>query len=229
MNEKICRHCGASLLVGLDYCPACLHPARDLPPTVDSVPKATVAPGADGTRWERFQDRWHEVIGWFDPRTANATDPDAGPSDQTSTGTATISEAYTRIVCPKCQRANRAPADQAPSDRVLCRHCLHQFPAASASEFRRGADLNCYRCGVTIFCISGIKISQCPNCKNKVVRHRDPEKHRLFVMVTVVASAVTAGLLHAIATQTTSQFFLWLCIATVFTFFGFITMVALGF
>lgn len=139
-----------------------------------------------------------------------------------------MSEGYTRVVCPKCLNAQRAPLNQPATARLICTSCFHQFPASMAAEYRKGADLNCFHCGVTTFCVNGLKVNQCPNCKIEVTRPRDPEMAKLFALAAVVISLVLIGFIHALATQTTSQFLIWLCIGSIFVFFGFVVLAALG-
>jgi hypothetical protein len=97
-----------------------------------------------------------------------------------------------------------------------------------AAEFRKGADLNCLNCGVTTFCVNGLKVNHCPNCNIQVERPRDPEKAKLIGLAGVIGFLIVTGFVHAAATQTMPQFLVWLCVGSVFTFFGFIAMVALG-
>jgi len=229
MVEKICSHCGATVLVGLEYCPSCLRSVQSQDKGVGKKP----ATDAQETRLERLQSKWQAVAALFNP---NATpqpvekdDPRFAYNKSGGAATTSMSEGYTRVVCPKCLRAHKTPFNQSPSARVMCSACLHQFPASLAAEFRRGADLNCFHCGVTTFCVNGLKVNQCPNCHIPVKRPFDPEKSKLVAIAAVVASLLLIGFGHAVATQTTSQFLLWLCVGSVFTFFGFIAMVALGF
>lgn len=227
MSEKICSHCGATILVGLQYCPSCLRSVR----TQGKGGQRAAAISTDETRLERFQAKWENLVSWFSP---SATQIPLGKDDpafayRKPSGTASMSDAYTRIVCPKCQRPHRAPLNQAPTGRVMCHACFHQFPASMATEFRRGADLNCLHCGVTTFCVNGLKVNQCPNCKVDVTRPFDPERTKLIALAGTIGFLIFAGFCHSVATQTTPQFLGWLCVGTVFTFFGFIALVALGY
>lgn len=193
----------------------------------------TVAPDALGTPLERIQSKWEDVAAWLSPSpTPNPTEKDDPRFAYKMPGTfapMSISEGYTRVVCPNCLRPQRASLDQSPSAMVMCDVCLHQFPGSFAAEFRKGADLECFQCGVTTFCVNGSNITHCPNCKTHAKKARDPEKARAILFLSVVAFLLLVGFSHAVVTHTTSQFLFWLCIASAFTFFGFITLVALGF
>jgi len=229
--EKICSHCGATILVGLQYCPSCLHSVGSQRKNPDQAVAVAIAPDAQGTRLERLQSKWDDFVSWL---SFSSTPMPVGKDDPSfayktgDAGATSMSEAYTRVVCPSCHRPNRAPLNQSQSGRVMCTSCFHQFPASLADEFRKGADLNCFHCGVITFCVNGLKVNQCPNCKTQVVRPRDPEKAKLIALAGVVASLLLIGFGHAVATQTTSQFLLWLVIGSIFTFLGFIVLIALG-
>ncbi|MGV3618008.1 MAG: hypothetical protein ACO1SV_22000 [Fimbriimonas sp.] len=218
MVERICRHCGATVLVGLQYCPGCLRPLRTGGEGRDSA----VAMEARESRLDRISTKWNEFVVWFTSGAAT------NPGVKEEVVTTTMSEGYTRVVCPKCQRPHRAPLNQSPSARFVCAGCFHQFPASMAAEFRKGADLNCFQCGVVTFCVNGLRANHCPNCKARVTRTRDPETAKLILLAAFFAVLILVGFGHSVATGTTPQFLLWLGIGTVFTFFGFIVMVALG-
>lgn len=220
MVDKICSHCGATILVGLKYCPGCLKGVSHRGNGANSA--VAVAPDARGTWLERVGTKWHAIVDWFSP-SANLYDLTYKPEALTS-----MSEAYTRVVCPKCLRPHRAPLNQSPSARVICHGCFLQFPASMAAEFRKGADLNCLHCGTSTFCTNGLRVNQCPNCQTRVERARDPEKVKLLALASFVLASILIGFIHAAATQTMGQFLVWLCIATVFTAVGFVVMVALG-
>lgn len=232
MGEKICRHCGATVLVGLQYCPSCLRSIRGKANRGGKGAAVATASDVNATRIEWLQARWEDFVSFFTPGAAAAVekdDPRFAYNKPGTVATMAMSEGYTRVVCPSCLRPHRAPLDQSPSARVMCNVCMHQFPASLAAEFRRGADLNCFHCGVTTFCVDGSKVHECPNCKMHVNRTIDPERTKLMTFAGVVGLLILAGFGHAVATQTTPQFLLWLCVGSVFTFFGFIALVALGF
>ncbi len=233
MVEKICSHCGTTVLVGLQYCPGCLRALSNQDDRTEPPAALTIAPDAKGTRLERLQSKWEDVATWISTSSAPAPsekdDPRFAYKMANGSMTMAISESYTRIVCPKCLRPQRASIDLPPSAMVMCDVCLHQFPASFAAEFRKGADLECYQCGITTFCVNGLKITHCPNCKTSAKKVRDPEKAKVIAFAAAVAFLLIAGFTHAVATQTTSQYLLWVCVASVFTFFGFLTLVALGF
>jgi len=231
MVEKICSHCGSTILVGLQYCPSCLRVVRHS--DQGAAQAVAVAPEAEGTWFERLQARWqdltHGINSYLTPMPVEKDDPAFAYNRSKGIVTTTMSEGYTRVVCPKCLRPTRAPLNQSPSARFTCTACFHQFPANMAAEFRRGADLNCLNCGTITFCINGLKVNHCPNCRSQVDRPRDPEKAKLVLLVSVTSSLLMAGMLHAAVTQTMPQFLVWLAIGSVVAFFGFIAMVALGF
>ena len=139
-----------------------------------------------------------------------------------------MSEGYTRVVCPKCLVAQQAPFDQPSGTINTCSSCRHEFPGAFAAEFRKGADLACFECNTTTFCITGLKVKRCPNCKSDF-KKRDPELAKITMVGIAIAVILLIAFGNAVATGNTSQFLMYLGMGSVFTFFGFITMVALGF
>ena len=77
MIEKICSHCGATLLVGLRYCPGCLRAIESR--QLEAAPTATEGPevhdsfGRDlKTLWENFifkiQSTWSYLLGRAQPK-----------------------------------------------------------------------------------------------------------------------------------------------------------------
>lgn len=232
MVEKICSHCGTPVLVELQYCPGCLR-AVSQQNQDEPVAVMTVAPDAQGTRIERIQAKWDDFATWLtpgaNPPPSEKDDPQFAYKMPSAFATMSMTAAYTRVVCPNCLRVQRAAADLPPSAMLTCDVCLHQFPGSFAAEFRKGADLECFQCGVTTFCVNGSNITHCPNCKVTVKKARDPEKAKIFAVLAFVGFAIFLGFSHAVATHTVPQFLLWFTVASVFTFVGFLTMVALGF
>jgi hypothetical protein len=140
-----------------------------------------------------------------------------------------LTAGYTRVVCPKCLGSQQAPLEIPPSEMIKCHACSHQFPGSCAAEFRKGADLQCVRCGVITFCISGLKITTCPNCRYSTERVTAKTRLKPKILATVAASIFVGFLANAVMTQTTTQFIVGTCLAIVGTLVGFVTMVALGF
>ena len=142
--------------------------------------------------------------------------------------TMALSEAYTRVVCPKCQNVQRTSPELSPFDVVTCRSCRHQFPGAFAAEFRKGADMECFHCGVTTFCVSGLKDPTCPNCKFKAQKVRAKTRLKPGVLLGFAVSILLFFFVHSIVTRTTTQFVVGFCVACIGSLIGFVTLVALG-
>ncbi len=209
MSEKVCSHCGSTLLTGLQYCPWCLQviEAKAQDP-VDRIPA-----------WDKLQTSIDRLIGV--PEGTDAT-PIANP-------TLALSPPYTRIVCPKCQRPQQAPITLSPSELIICHSCNHPFPGSFAAEFRKGADLECFRCGITTFCVSGLKVTACPNCKSHPTETTEYTGVKLGVLGGLVGSLFFISLVHAVLTKTTPQFLIVSCLAALCSVVGFATLATLGY
>lgn len=255
MIEKICSHCGTTLLVGLQYCPGCLRaidgrvgkefadPASELV----SEPTDDGAVGADSffldleTIWANLvfplKSCYCRLLGLPEPYSPPAIPVVYRGGDKarfafkepSANATLSLSAGYTRVVCPKCLCAQQAPLDLSPSDVITCRACMHPFPGSFAAEFRKGADLECFRCGVTTFCVSGLRVTTCPNCRFSTQRVTAKTRIKPRVLATVAALVFLAFFANSIINKTTTHFLVGLCVAIVSSAVGFVTLVALGF
>jgi len=254
MFEKICSNCGTTLLVGLQYCPGCLRAIdRGYEGTVESFESNTPTDAADDGSvgsdsffldMERIWDNLIFPLKCFYCRLVHQREPlnpapvpsayrpkntRYGPRDAKAHPTLVLTPGYTRVVCPKCLSAQRASLDLSPSEVVTCRSCMHPFPGSFAAEFRKGADLECFRCGVTTFCVSGLKVTTCPNCRFGSQNVVAKTKIKAKFLAAVAVSVFLGFFAHAIITQTTTHFIVGTCVAIVGSFLGFVTLVALGF
>ena len=261
--EKVCRHCGATVLVGLEYCPGCLRAiepkkgSASAASTPDSELALRGAPAISirsappdlppGFRrdikdnWLIFSYNWKATrCAWFKkpeppipPLVQRAfvrrETPVQDYREPKAPANMALTLSYTRVVCPNCQRVQRGDVNLSPHDLVTCHACQHQFPGSFAAEFRKGADLQCYQCGVTTFCVSGLQHIVCPNCKSRAARADRESVPKPQAYVTLAALAFIGFLLHAIATHTAPQFFVGVCVVCIGSMVGFVTMVALGY
>lgn len=242
--EKLCSHCGTTLLVGLQYCPGCLRVidsrrSSDLAPLqpqrIDPAAEARISDF--DIAWDHFFFPVKVAYHWifrlpppYEPPPIRTGFSGIGPKKKSSDpNSMRLSLSYTRVVCPKCLRAYRGRADLSPADLITCEGCAHCFPGSFAAEFRKGADLECFRCGVTTFCVTGLQVTHCPNCRYDANATQVVPSMKLKVLATVASLLFIAFFFNALATRTTSQFFLGVCIACVSSVVGFVTMVALGF
>ena len=261
--EKVCRHCGTTLLVGLQYCPGCLRhiePKRDaeaksatLDPGIalrgaPTAPISKPGPYEPPGFWRDIKDNW--LIFSYNTKAGRCAlfrkpEPPIPPAVQRAfVRRETIQPAYeeprapanmaltlnyTRVVCPKCQHVQRGDPELSPHDVVTCRACRHQFPGSFAAEFRKGADLECYQCGVTTFCISGVTQIVCPNCRARADRGDGQSKVKPQAYLTLAFLAFAGMTLYAVANHTAPQFFVGVCVVCLSSAFGFVTMVALGY
>ena len=247
MSDKICSHCGATVLMGLQYCPTCLRAVEN--EVADSASIATLSSQESvnpepqmsdlQTSWANLvyplKSTGYQILGRPEPPAPPAVQTQYSADDprfaRKPNGAATmaLSISYTRVVCPRCQNVQRASIELSPSEVVSCRACGHRFPGSFAAEFRKGADLECFQCGVTTFCVSGLTDPKCPNCRFQAQHGSGNTKVKPGVYVTLVALLFIAFLAHAVATNTTPQFFIVLCVGCVGSFVGFVTLAALGY
>lgn len=254
MFEKICSHCGTTLLVGLHYCPGCLraidrHESDSVELAVLGIePEAAddATFGADSffldldRTWANLifpiKAAYHRLRGWPEPSApadvpksyrVNDTRSPFGKPD--SRPTLTLSAGYIRVICPKCLSALHAPLGFSPMEEVTCGVCSHEFPASFAAEFRTGADLECHRCGVTTFCVTGDQVTTCPNCRFSTEKVTAKTKIKLSVLASVAATVFLGLFTRAVMTQTTTHFIVGTCVAVIGSIIGFVTLVALGF
>ena len=254
--EKICSHCGATLLLGLRYCPGCLREIEtrrvenlvispaDLDAETDAAPARRIGsdsmlPDLEVSLARAFYPLRSTLCLWFGRPLPEAPPAIAASAPQDSAvfsapephklATMALSGSYTRVVCPKCLNAQRASIEVSPADVLTCRVCNHEFPGSFAAEFRKGADLECARCGVATFCVSGLAVTTCPNCKFSTQRVTARTRIKPKVLASIVALGLLGAFGHAIATQTTTQFIVAVCVICVGSAIGFVTMCALGF
>src|SRR5476649_409416 len=253
MLEKICSYCGTTLLVGLHYCPGCLR-AIDRGRGNEGAEGANLAQLADGdaspgpdsffydlnTIWSNLiypiKALYHRLLGWPEPSlpsivptTYRTEGPRSTLHHPNERPALSLSPGFIRVICPNCQSALRAPLGFSPSEAVVCGVCSHEFPGCFAAEFRTGADLACARCGVTTFCVTGDKVTTCPNCRYSTEKVTARTRIKLKVIVAVIGTVFLGFLTHAFLTQTTTHFIVGTCLVLVGTVIGFIVMVALGF
>ncbi len=249
MLDRICSHCGSTVLVGLQYCPGCL---RAIEKTHFLGKPATPADNADsGVGADTVgSDLSLSLAHTFYPLKSNLAillrrpvppepppipvgykedESRFGKRRQVEPSRMALSLGYTRVVCPKCQSVQRCAMDVSPSDIIKCRACHHRFPGSFASEFRKGADLECYRCGVTTFCVTGLHEPSCPNCRNREQRVRAKTRVKPGIVVAVVAAILFVVLSLTTVTHTTPQFLVWLSLTCIGSIIGFVTLAALGF
>ena len=255
MIEKICSHCGTTLLMGLQYCPGCLRviqtrrsadmakPAAKSQEINDLTPDGKLSMDSMITD---FRVTWGNLVypikGQLSvvfkkpypaepppmPSARRADEQHFGYREKNATAKMRFSEAYTRVVCPKCHRTQKRPLDQTPSDLITCINCSHPFPGSFAAEFRKGADLECFQCGVTTFCVSGLQLTVCPNCQSH--SHGMVPRTRLKpkVLIAVFVGLFLLFFSGSVVTNTTPQFLTWAVLTFVGSAVGFVTLAALG-
>ena len=254
MIEKICGHCGTTLLMGLEYCPGCLRLIQNRTNSAsnkasrsqeinDLTPDGKLSMDSMITD---FHVTWANLVYPIKaqlsvllkrpypaepppmPSARRADDQHFGHREKNAAAKMRFSEAYTRVVCPMCHRTQRRPLDQAPSDLITCINCSHPFPGSFAAEFRKGADLECFQCGVTTFCVSGLQLTTCPNCQSH--SHGVVPRTRLKPKVLIAVFTLCFLLMFSgsIVTNTTPQFLIWAVLTFVGSAVGFVTLAALG-
>ena len=247
MAEKICNHCGTILLVGLQYCPGCMRAIDgDAVPVVHKTEAAPEESSAADTFFVDLETMYERTV--YPAKSLYAyvfklPEPASPPPvpavsrgfaarsnhGQNTRPTVSLGSAYTRVACPKCQRPQRGAFDLLPADMLTCQFCQHRFPGSFAAEFRKGADLECMACGVTTFCVTGSRVTVCPNCRFKSNRIAPKARLRFKIAAAIVYCAFLGFFVQAINNHTTAHFLFRTCLALVAAFFGFIIMIALGF
>ncbi|MDR3688827.1 MAG: hypothetical protein P4L46_05560 [Fimbriimonas sp.] len=246
MSERICSHCGTALLVGLRYCPGCLKEIEDRRPAGPvSSSQTTDAPHTTLDIWVHdLHAAWAGMLYPLksalcqvlqrpipeEPPAVQSRSYRAAEREQRPPAHLYLTPGYTRVVCPQCLAAQRATLDLLPSAIIVCEYCKHPFPGSFAAEFRKGADLMCGRCGVTSFCVSGLRVTTCPNCKLDSRRSRSIGllKPKVLAIFAAPAVLVAIGFGISYATHSTSHFLLGLCVFGVESVVGFVTLAALG-
>lgn len=253
--EKICGHCRATLLVGLHYCPGCLRPidSRSLQSNIESSPSQNEAdPYEDGpidvdSMGSDLRLMWANAIyplkaairHWRGqpqlmppkpvPRQHGRDLSRFKNMEQMAKRSMVLSASYTRVVCPHCQFVQRRPHDLLPSDMITCERCQEEFPGSFAAEFRKGADLECMRCRTIIFSVGGLVNVDCPTCASEWILIRSRNRVKKRAILGTVGVTLLAGLVMALATNTTPQFVTGFVVIVIGSSLVFVTLVALGF
>jgi len=216
MTDKLCSNCGTTLLVGLQYCPGCLCAIDGAAASrYEEISEESV--GADSFYVDLetvCANLLYPVKAGF-CRLFRLREPKSPPVIPSNTrgyrarfgkrerepepaSTLSFAFGYTRVVCPKCMTAHKAPMELEPSQVVMCNSCTHTFPAAFAAEYRKGLDLHCSRCGVTTFCVSGHRVKSCPNCKLISINGVRKAKIKAMVGAGVLVSVFLALLINSV-------------------------------